>query len=94
MATAFYTRPSDTMDFEYDRRKGKTLQAGHDIDFDAAHGLWQGPARIEMPARAMDEPRSLAIAPWAGHHGSAMFTRRSERIRLISVRRARAENDS
>ena len=44
-----------------------------------------------MPARAMDEPRALAIAPWAGPHGSAMFTRRSERIRRISVRRARAE---
>ncbi len=40
------------MDFEYDRRKGKTLQAGHDIDFDAAHALWQGPALIKMPARA------------------------------------------
>ena len=79
------------MDFEYDRQKSQANKAKHGIDFDEAQALWQDPALIEIPARAMDEPRSLAIAQWAGHHWSAMFTRRSERIRLISVRRARAE---
>ena len=79
------------MDFEYGRRNSEAKAAGHDIDFDAAQALWQDPARIEMPARAMDAPRWLAIAKWARHCGSAMFTRRSERIRLTSVRRARAE---
>ena len=79
------------MDFEYDRQKNEANKAMHGIDFDEAPALWQDPALIEIPARAMDEPRSLAIAQWAGHHWSAIFTRRSERIRLISVRRARAE---
>ena len=79
------------MDFEYDRQKSEASKAKHGIDFDEAQALWQDPALIEIPARAMDEPRSLAIAQWAGHHWSAIFTRRSERIRLISVRRARAE---
>jgi hypothetical protein len=79
------------MDFEYDRQKSEANKAKHGIDFDEAQALWQDPALIEIPARAMDEPRSLAIAQWAGHHWSAMFTRRSERIRRISVRRARTE---
>ena len=79
------------MDFEYDRQKSEANKAKHGIDFDAAQALWQDPALIEMPARAMDEPRALAIAPWAGPHGSAIFRRRSERIRRISVRRACAE---
>jgi hypothetical protein len=79
------------MDFEYDRQKSEANKAKHGIDFDEAQALWQDPALIEIPARAMDEPRSLAIAQWAGHHWSAMFTRRSERIRRISVRRARVE---
>ena len=79
------------MDFKCDRPQSEANKAKHGIDFDAAQALWQDPALIEIPARVMDEPRSLTIAQWAGHHGSAMFTRRSERIRLISMRRARAE---
>jgi hypothetical protein len=79
------------MDFEYDRQKSEANKAKHGIDFDEAQALWQDPALIEIPARAMDEPRGLAIAKWAGHHWSAIFTRRSAGIRLISVRRARVE---
>ena len=79
------------MDFEYDRQKSEANKAKHGIDFDEAQALWQDPALIEIPARAMDEPRGLAIAKWAGHHCSAIFTRRSAGIRLISVRRARVE---
>jgi uncharacterized DUF497 family protein len=79
------------MDFEYDRQKSEANKAKHGIDFEEAQALWQDAALIEVPARAMDEPRWLAIAKWAGQHWSAVFTRRSERIRLISVRRARDE---
>ena len=79
------------MDFEYDRQKSEANKAKHGIDFEEAQALWQDAALIEVPARAMDEPRWLAIGKWAGQHGSAVFTRRSERIRLISVRRARDE---
>ncbi|MHB1542783.1 MAG: BrnT family toxin [Steroidobacteraceae bacterium] len=79
------------MDFEYDRQKSEANKAKHGIDFEEAQALWQDAALIEVPARELDEPRWLAIAKWAGQHGSAVFTRRSERIRLISVRRARDE---
>jgi uncharacterized DUF497 family protein len=61
------------------------------VDFEEAQALWQDAALIEVPAQAMDEPRWLAIAKWSDQHGSAVFRRRSERIRLISVRRARDE---
>jgi uncharacterized DUF497 family protein len=79
------------MDFEYDRQKSEANKAKHGIDFEEAQALWQDAALIEVPAQAMDEPRWLAIAKWSDQHWSAVFTRRSERIRLISVRRARDE---
>ncbi|EQD38881.1 protein containing DUF497 [mine drainage metagenome] len=79
------------MDFEYDRQKSEANKAKHGIDFEEAQALWQDAALIEVPARELDEPRWLAIAKWADQHWSAVFTRRSERIRLISVRRARDE---
>jgi len=54
------------MDFEYDRQNSEDNKAMHGIDFDAAQALWQDPALIEIPARAMDEPRALAIAKMGG----------------------------
>jgi uncharacterized DUF497 family protein len=46
---------------------------------------------IEIPARTMDEPRFLVVGLIAGKHWSAVVTYRNEAIRLISVRRSRAE---
>ena len=80
------------MVFEYDRHKSEANKAEHGIDFDEAQALWQDPALIEIPARAMDAPRGLAVAKWAGHQRTAIFTRPSARIRLISVRCARDED--
>ena len=46
---------------------------------------------LEIPAKTDDEPRFLVIGHMSGKHWSAVITYRGGNIRLISVRRARAE---
>ncbi len=47
--------------------------------------------RIEVPARTAGEPRWLVVGRMGGRHWSAVVTYREDRIRIISVRRARDE---
>lgn len=79
------------MDFEYDPDKSRRNREKHGIDFDEARALWDDPELLEVPARTTDEPRYLVIGRIEGRHWSAVITYRDERIRLISVRRARKE---
>ncbi|HEB99920.1 MAG TPA: BrnT family toxin [Thiotrichales bacterium] len=79
------------MDFEYDPEKSRHNREKHGIDFDEAQALWDDPELLEVPARTVDEPRYLVIGRIGGKHWSAVITYRDERIRLISVRRSRAE---
>lgn len=46
---------------------------------------------VEIPARTEDEPRFVVVGMISGKHWSAVITYRGERVRLISVRRARVE---
>ncbi|MGK2925416.1 MAG: BrnT family toxin [Lysobacterales bacterium] len=46
---------------------------------------------LEIPAKTADEPRFLLIGMFESKHWSAVVTYRSESIRIISVRRSRAE---
>lgn len=77
--------------FEYDPVKSAANLAKHEIDFEMAKALWDDVWLLEAPAREMDEPRWLAIGKLAGKCWTAIFTRRGETIRLISVRRSRDE---
>jgi len=77
--------------FEFDELKSKANLDKHGIDFVAAQALWEDPDLIEIPARTDDEPRVIVIGRIAGRHWSAIVTPRAEKIRIISVRRARAE---
>jgi uncharacterized protein len=79
------------MSFEYDPDKSVANKAKHGIDFDEAQVLWNDPDWLEIPAKAVDEPRHLIIGVIAGKHWSALVTYRSGNIRLISVRRSRKE---
>ena len=79
------------MVFEFDVSKSKINLAKHGIDFVDAQKLWEDEDRLEIPARTEDEPRYLLIAAFGQKLWSAFFTYRKERIRLISVRRARME---
>jgi uncharacterized protein len=79
------------MKFEYDPAKSVANGAKHGIDFDEAQALWNDPYLIEAPANVSDEPRFLAVGVIGTKHWTAVYTYRRDRVRIISVRRARKE---
>jgi uncharacterized DUF497 family protein len=79
------------MVFEFDPVKSVSNRIKHGIDFLEAQALWSDPMLLEIPAKTTDEPRYLVIGLLDDKHWSAVMTYRSDKIRLISVRRARAE---
>lgn len=79
------------MDFEFDPHKSNSNKRKHGIDFHEAQALWFDPDFIEIPVKASDEPRLLVIGKISGKHWSEVVTFRSEKIRIISVRRSRKE---
>jgi hypothetical protein len=82
------------MDFEFDPAKSAANARKHGVDFVAAHALWQDPERLEIPARSLDEPRYQVIGAIGVVVWSAFITHRHETIRIISVRRARPEEEA
>jgi uncharacterized DUF497 family protein len=79
------------MEFEFDPKKSQSNKQKHGIDFYEARRLWEDPDLIEIPVRTRDEPRFLVIGKISGTYWSAIITYRGEKIRIISVRRARKE---
>ena len=79
------------MDFEFDPAKSAANLKKHGIDFLGAQALWNDPDRLEVQARSLDEPRTQVIGRIGAVVWSAFITMRSDRIRIISVRRARDE---
>ena len=79
------------MEFEFDPVKSGSNRAKHGVDFIQAQELWLDPLRVEVPTRTTGEPRWLVIGRMGGKHWSAVVTYRQEKIRIISVRRARDE---
>ena len=77
--------------FEFDAEKSASNRLKHGIDFIEAQSLWNDPMLLEIPARTEDEPRFLLIGQIEGKHWSAVITYRESTVRLIYVRRARAE---
>ncbi len=76
--------------FEYDPNKSQINLNKHGIDFEEAKLLWNDPDLVEIPANTSDEPRFLIIAFHNGKYWSAVITYRDNNIRIISVRRSRA----
>ncbi len=79
--------------FEYDERKSQSNKKKHGIDFVEAQMLWADPFLVEIPARSQDELRFLIIGKVEGKLWSAVTTTRDGRIRIISVRRSRNEEE-
>jgi len=76
---------------EFDDVKSQANKSKHGIDFVEAQGLWLDEMFVEIQARTEDEPRFLVVGMISGKHWSAVITYRGERVRIISVRRARIE---
>ncbi len=79
------------IDFEYDLEKSRLNKTRHGIGFLEAQALWLDVDRIEVPAKTLDENRSMVVGMIGGKHWSAVITYRAEKVRLISVRRSRKE---
>ncbi len=77
--------------FEYSHAKSAANLDKHGIDFEEAQTLWDDPDILEIPARTEDEPRHLVIGRLGPKVWSAVITYRDDRVRIISVRRARPE---
>lgn len=77
------------MEFEFDPAKSAANKAKHGIDFDEARELWSDQERVFAPALVGSEPRFVAIGKIGGRIWTAIFTWRGDRVRIISVRRAR-----
>jgi hypothetical protein len=81
--------------FEFDPQKSAANKAKHGIDFVEAQELWSDPDRIEFPARPMNEPRFLIVGQIVQAVWTATVTyRHEETIRIISVRRARDNEEA
>jgi hypothetical protein len=81
------------VEFEFDEKKSRGNLEKHGIDFSQARSLWLDPNRLEVTARSESEPRFAMIAFYENRLWTAIFTRREERIRIISVRRSRHEEE-
>ena len=80
------------MEFEYDPSKSQSNKEKHGIDFDEAKILWKDEDRIQFPAKCDTEERHVILAKKDGKIWAAIFTMRDDVTRIISVRRAR-ENE-
>ena len=79
------------MEFEFDPKKSEQNKTKHGIDFIEAQAPWNDPDIVEIPVRISNETRFLVIGTIAEKHWSGIITYRSDRIRIISVRRSRKE---
>ncbi len=79
------------MEFEFDAKKSSSNKMKHGIDFRQAQKLWDDPDLIEIPVRTSDEPRFLVVGRISDRCWSGVITYRGDKIRIISVRRARKE---
>jgi uncharacterized DUF497 family protein len=77
--------------FEFDPEKSKSNSKKHGIDFISAQSLWSDEDRIDFPANSDSEIRYALLARYNGKIWAAFYTTRKDRIRIISVRRARAK---
>ncbi len=80
------------MEVECDPAKSQINREKHGIDFVEAQVLWLDEDRVEFPARSDTEERHALVAMKDGKVWVAFYTVRETSLRIISVRRAR-ENE-
>lgn len=83
------------MNFEFDLNKSQANLEKHGLDFRSAQLLWLDPMRLEIRARTEGtEERWALIARLYDRIWTAVWTPRGSVIRIISVRRARKEEEA
>jgi uncharacterized DUF497 family protein len=79
--------------FEFDPAKSAQNAAKHGIDFIEAQALWETTSVSVASNQNALEPRELVIGRIGARIWTAIITRRGDRIRIISVRRARPNEE-
>ena len=82
------------MVFEFHEPKSAANKVKHGLDFFEAQKLWQDADAVEIPAKSDVEQRKMLIARIEEKIWSAIFTERENKIRIISVRRARTNEEA
>ncbi len=82
------------MEFEFDPEKSRGNQEKHGIDFGTAQSLWLDERRITFDTSFQDEKRSGIIAAYREKLWCAIYTIRNQNVRIISVSRARENEES
>ena len=77
------------MDFEFDPAKSASNLDKHGIDFETAQRIWNDENWLELTLPMTDETRHLVVGKIDGKHWAAIVAYRLDRVRIISVRRAR-----
>lgn len=87
----YRTSDSSPVVFEFDEDKSSANKAKHGVDFIEAQALWSDSRGTEIAARSGAEVRRIGVGRIDDKMWSAVIVYRSERVRLISVRRSRSE---
>ena len=77
------------MEFEWDAKKSRAYKSKHGIDFNDAIELWNDQDWVEIQTNFPTENRNALIGKIGDKLWTAIFTKRMDNIRIISVRRAR-----
>ena len=78
------------MNLEFDPAKSASNKAKHGVDFVEVQALWDDDDLLVVPLRFEDERRMAFIGRLGGKHWTAIATCRGKVVRIISVRRSRA----
>jgi len=81
------------MEFEFDQAKSEANRPKHGIDFVQAQELWKDLYALQIQAKSNTEPRFALIASMQGKVWSVFFTERNSKIRIISARRSRINEE-
>jgi len=74
--------------FEFDAEKSRTNKVKHGIDFFEAQNIWESTYIIIPTKNVLGENRSAIIGTLGHTFYVAIFTIRSEKIRIISCHKA------
>jgi uncharacterized DUF497 family protein len=81
------------MIFEYDRQKSASNKRKHGVDFEEAKAIWEKAPLLLEGRDIEEEQRYLAIGLIGEKIHTAIYVKREGRIRIISCRRARKNEE-
>jgi uncharacterized DUF497 family protein len=81
------------MDFEFDPDKSAVNREKHGIDFYEVQEIWNDLFALEVQAKSETEKRFALIGTLKDKVWAVFFTERNGRIRIISARRARVNEE-